>query len=235
MRGLSVAARIVLAVAGAAGTVFFAFCAWALYGPFPDVAMAAAGAALISLAVCLWAAIRRKPSPEQEPSPVSSDAGSDPPPQEAAPVSIPDGPRFSGTFAHVSGLGIPAGAKCRISYWDSALHISALNHDFTLPHEKVRSASLLTRKEVQRQYVSSAGGAVAGAMLLGPLGAAVGGGVRRRSVRSRDRFLIFGYDGGQPNETRFLVFHLTQWGDRGHRFVSAYKKRLDGAVTQIDL
>ena len=234
------ALRILLAAAGFAGAAFFAFCAWALWEPFPDVAIAAAGAAALCLAGSAAALLagRGKPKAPDAPASVHAPAGQPPSPSPAAPAENPPEkkakPLFSGTFLAVSGLDLPVGTRCRLAYEEDCLRVTALGHDFTLAHEKVRAAQILTQKDMQRQYVSSAGAAVAGGMLLCPLGAAVGGAVRRRTVRRRDRFLVLGYgDAGGP--TRFLIFQITQWGSRGREFVSAYKKRLGGAVTHVEL
>lgn len=46
---------------------------------------------------------------------------------------------------------------------------------FSLPVEKLIDVSVMTNREIQKQYVSSVGGAVAGAMLFGSVGAILGG------------------------------------------------------------
>lgn len=231
--------RILLAAAGLAGAAFFGFCAWALWGPFRSVAVAALLAAVLCLAGGVAALLAGRKDPKAQ-GPFAASAYELGGPDNAAPdrtVPTPEthtGPRFSGTFLAVSGLDLPEGTRCRLAYEDSCLRVTALDHDFTLAHEKVRTAAILTHKDIRRQYVSSAGGAVAGAMLLGPLGAAMGGAVHARTVRRRDRFLVFGYgDPGEP--TRFLVFQVTQWGSRGREFVAAYKKRSGGSVTHVEL
>ena len=165
--------RILLAAAGLAGAAFFGFCAWALWGPFRSVAVAALLAAVLCLAGGVAALLAGRKDPKAQ-GPFAASAYELGGPDNAAPdrtVPAPEtrtGPRFSGTFLAVSGLDLPEGTRCRLAYEDSCLRVTALDHDFTLAHEKVRTAAILTHKDIRRQYVSSAGGAVAGAMLLGP-------------------------------------------------------------------
>ena len=228
------ALRAVLAAAGFAGTVFFAFCAWALWGAYLPVAIAAGAAGALCLGGAVWLILAGRPPREgQVSAPAASPEGEPERPARPAPSPAPAA-LCSGTFLHVSGLDLPEGVKCALRYEPDRLRVSAMGHDFTLAHEKVRAAGVLTCKDVQRQYVSSAGGAVAGAMLLGPLGAALGGGVHRKNIRTRERLLVFAY-GGADEPPRYLIFRTTQWGSRGREFASAHKKRLPGAVTQVEL
>lgn len=143
-------------------------------------------------------------------------------------------PLFSGSFYHMSGLNLPPETKCKVSYWPDRLSFSAMNHTFSLDHSKVRAVTKTTRKDIQRQYVSSAGGAIAGAALFGPLGAIIGGSAKQKTVRDYSHYLIFAY-GNPGEETKYIILSLTDWGSDGKKFVAAYKQQLKGTDTQIYL
>ncbi len=145
-----------------------------------------------------------------------------------------DKPFFSGHFYHMSGLNFPPETKCKVSYWSDHLSFSAMNQTFALAHSKVRSVTKTTKKAIQQQYVSSIGGAVAGAALFGPLGAIIGGSAKQKTVRNYSRYLIFAY-GDPGKDTKYIILSLTDWGSDGRKFISAYKKQLRGTGTQIDL
>ena len=141
----------------------------------------------------------------------------------------------TGSFVHVSGLDLPAEVKCKLAYHAAYLSVSAMNQVFTLPNDRICSVSVSTQRKLQRQYVSSAGGAVLGAALLGPMGALLGGGARKRSIRSSTRYLIFAYRAEGSEQMKYLIFRVTKWGGLAHSFVAAYKKQTRRAKTQVRL
>lgn len=145
-----------------------------------------------------------------------------------------DRPLFSGRFFHVAGLDLPPDVKCKVAYWPDRLTFSAMNQEFSLDHRKVISVAKTTQKQLRRQYVSSAGGAVAGAALFGPVGALIGGSARQKTIRDYTRYLIFAY-GGPSEDTKYIVLRLTEWGSDGRAFVSAYKRHLKGSRTHVQL
>lgn len=145
-----------------------------------------------------------------------------------------DRPLFSGRFYHEAGLDLPPDVKCTVTYRPDRLTFSAMNQEFSLDHRKVRSVAKTTRKQLQRQYVSSAGGAIAGAALFGPVGAILGGSARQRTVRDYTRYLIFAY-GGAGEDTKYIILRLTDWGSDGRAFVRAYRRQLKGTRTHTDL
>ena len=62
---------------------------------------------------------------------------------------------------------------------------------YELSKDKVTDIAVKTDVEIQQQYVSSAGGALAGGMLFGPLGAIVAG--RTEAKRSRAGAELFDF------------------------------------------
>ncbi len=118
----------------------------------------------------------------------------------------------------MGGLGLPEGTQCTISLYPDQLLISALGQDFHIPAGKVIDASLNTAKEIQKQYVSSLGGAIAGALLLGPIGAVLGGSASQRTIKKNTNMMIFTYltDTG----TNYIIF------DAGKATVPARKLSL---------
>ena len=116
-------------------------------------------------------------------------------------------PVVTARFPLVSGLELPADVPCTLCYYTDRLTVDAAGQLYTLPRERILGAAMSTVKDVQRQYVSSAGGAVAGGILFGPLGAMLGGMVKEKRIRTSTRLLLLTYapaDGGKP---RALVFN----------------------------
>ena len=106
-------------------------------------------------------------------------------------------PYIRGKFNMAGGLDIPAGVPCNVEFYDDHIGIVALGREYKLPHRKIQNVSISTIKELQKQYVSSAGGAILGAAIAGPLGALIGGGAKQKTIRSNKHLLIFAYT---PNE-----------------------------------
>lgn len=106
----------------------------------------------------------------------------------------------------VGGIeSLPPGYKCEIIYNESGMWIRGGGQEFFLDAAKMVDVSVMTQKEIQKQYVSSIGGAVAGAMLLGPFGAVLGGMATQKKVQSKKKYLVITYISG---ETKYIVFDL---------------------------
>lgn len=111
------------------------------------------------------------------------------------------------TFIHVNGLPIAEGAKCSVySYPDRYDFVSGTMR-FSLAKSKVTDMCTRTEREIYQQYVSSAGGAVGGALLFGPLGALIGGRVKKKTDVKTRKYLIITYmtDG----EVKYVGFDTT--------------------------
>lgn len=109
----------------------------------------------------------------------SADISSEP--SDISPIA-PEDPRAyttsrknSGKFQLLSGLNMPTGTTCKVVAAGDKLVISALKQEYTLPNRKIISVDIQTMKDFQKQYVPSIGGAIAGGVLLGQLGAILGG------------------------------------------------------------
>ena len=109
---------------------------------------------------------------------------------------------------HITGLNIPEDTYCVIYVCEDKYEFLANNITFNLSLEKITDVSLKTSTEIQQQYVSSIGGAVGGAMLFGPLGAAIGGRSKVKEIKNFEKFLIFTYL--DNNETKYITFSIPQ-------------------------
>ena len=119
-----------------------------------------------------------------------------------------DKPLFSARFRHETGLPLAAGVECAVACYPDHLAITAMNQRFILTHEKVRGASVLVEKEVQRQYVPR---------LIG---------TRRKTVRTFTRRLVISYGDGPDSPGKSIVFLLGEWNvDKAKRIAAFYKDR----------
>lgn len=125
-------------------------------------------------------------------------------------------------FAIVSGLNLPAGIRCSVQLMGDHLSIRAQNQEFTLSNGKIVSVMVHTAKEVQQQYVSSVGGAVAGLAILGPLGAILGGAATKKTITNKTPLLIFAYQ-NNGEDVQYLIFNAESSPWDARRFVKAYR------------
>ena len=111
------------------------------------------------------------------------------------------------TFRHVNGLPIAEGAACSVySYPDRYDFVSGTMR-FSLAKSKVTDVCARTEKEIYQQYVSSAGGAVGGALLFGPLGALIGGRIKKKTDVKTRTYLIITYM--TEGEVKYVGFDTT--------------------------
>lgn len=105
---------------------------------------------------------------------------------------------------HVTGLPIAEGTQCTVSYLSDKIEIKQGANTFALDLSKVTDITTTTDTEIQKNYVSSAGGAVGGALLFGPLGAIVGGRTKEKKTTTVTHYLIITYN--TDNEVKYISF-----------------------------
>ena len=124
------------------------------------------------------------------------------------------------TMPHVTGLPIPDGAVCTVYVCPDRYIFDRDGSQFNLTFEKVTDVVCKTETEIQNNYVSSIGGAVAGAALFGALGAIVGGRAKKKTDKIIHKYLIFAYV--KDEKTDFITFDCTD-SLKTEVFVSAFK------------
>lgn len=142
---------------------------------------------------------------------------------------------FLGVFTFTGGLNLPPSVKCKVHCLRSRVVIEANGQEFSLPVEKIVDVSVMSTTEIQKQYVSNVGGAIAGGMLLGPLGAILGGGVRQMAIRKRSKFLIFTYMDTDIDETKYIAFDVTKKMSQAQKFKNKFRSLKRYENVQIDL
>lgn len=122
---------------------------------------------------------------------------------------------------------------CKLTCLRSRIIIQANGQEFNLQTDKLIDVSIMTNTEIQKQYVSSAGGAVAGAMLLGPIGAILGGSASKRSIKTNTKYLIFTYLADV--QTKYILFDVTKKTPQAKRLVKQFSYLKNKDTVKIDL
>ena len=157
------------------------------------------------------------------------------PAEPADPRSYTTARQRFGKYELLSGLNMPTGTTCKVVAAGDKLVISALKQEYTLPNRKIIGVDIQTIKDFQKQYVSSVGGAVAGGVLLGPLGAILGGMAKQKIVKNTTPLLIVTYE-KEPGDIQYIVFKLPPNGSYfANGLVSAYKRPTKNIKTSIEL
>lgn len=125
---------------------------------------------------------------------------------------------------HISGLPLHEGIECRVIFKDDGIIIKAENggsQQFRLAYNKIVDFQIPCKKIVQNTMVSSAGGAVAGAMLLGAPGAMIGGRTKRQEIVKFEYSFIVTYK--KDNALADLHFQLNSGNLNVVKLVKQYK------------
>lgn len=142
---------------------------------------------------------------------------------------------FMGTFPILAGLHLPETAKCNVYCLRNRIVIEALRQEYSLPVNRIVDVSTMSKTQIQKQYVSNAGGAVAGGMMFGPLGALLGGGVSQRTIRNTSKFLIFTYKDTDGENMKYIIFDATKGMSKALDFVNAFNGLKRRENIKIDL
>ena len=112
---------------------------------------------------------------------------------------------------YVSGLNAPENVPCTLTDKLDKFDFEILGVVYGLEKEKIVDLSIVKDTDIQKQYVSSVGGAAMGALLAGPIGAAIGGRAKKKTITNRTDFLVFTYT---AETVKYIVLKLTPHSDR---------------------
>lgn len=110
------------------------------------------------------------------------------------------------TVKHFTGLPIAEGINCIVRHGPNEFTFVSGGNTFNLPNSKITDICIKTESEIQKQYVSSIGGAVGGAVLFGPIGAMIGGRAKEKRTREFTNYLIFTYL--KDNQLAYICFEI---------------------------
>lgn len=134
---------------------------------------------------------------------------------------------------HTAGLPIPERTLCQLYSYPDRIEINANGTQFTLMKSKITNVSMTTDVEIQKQYVSSAAGAVGGAMLFGAVGALIGGRVKEKKINDVRTYLIFTYE--KNNSVDYIAFDATASFFPAKKFVDEFKASNSGLPKAVEL
>ncbi len=109
------------------------------------------------------------------------------------------------TLSHVNGLPLAENLPCEILSYPDRIEFNAGTTNIKLAREKITDMCLKFDTEIQNQAVSSIGGAIAGGVMFGPLGAIIGGRVKNKQHKTTTQYLIITYTGEQ-GELKYVGF-----------------------------
>jgi len=134
---------------------------------------------------------------------------------------------------HTAGLPIAENVLCKIYSLPDRIEIKGGGTQFTLSKSKLTDVSIITDKEIQKQVVSSVGGAVAGGLLFGPVGAIIGGRAKTRTATHVRYYLIFSYE--KDGSVDYITFEATQSLSKASKFAREFHTGGSGTGKKIEL
>lgn len=105
---------------------------------------------------------------------------------------------------HVNGLPIAENTLCEVFSYPDRIEFKAGTTNIQLQKEKITDMCIKTDVDIQNQAVSSVGGAVAGVVMFGALGAVIGGRTKIKKVKTVTNYLIITYR--SDSELKYIGF-----------------------------
>ena len=88
--------------------------------------------------------------------------------------------------------------------------------------------------EIQNQAVSSVGGAIAGGVMFGTLGAIIGGRAKTKKVKNTTQYLIITY-AGEQGELKYIGFDIKNNPPSAAKLVKEFRELNTKSGVQIEL
>ena len=136
-------------------------------------------------------------------------------------------------FHHLAGLPIPEDTICQVYSTPRGIEIVAKGQQFNLAKDKIIDITIKTDTEIQKQVVSSAGGAIGGAMLFGAVGALIGGRPKTKTTRKISNYLILTYQKDATSD--YIGFDVSKQKGSAQQFVREFNQSGNKQLFQTDL
>lgn len=136
------------------------------------------------------------------------------------------------SLKHFTGLPIPENSPCTFQVYKDCYKTFCNGAEFKLDRTKVTDICLKTDVEIQKQSVSSIGGAIGGAMLFGPVGAMIGGRAKNKEIRTATTYLIVSYM--KDDEMKYIAFEIPYLYGGIDKIIKDFKENKVG-TTSIEL
>lgn len=128
---------------------------------------------------------------------------------------------FWGKYKLASGLNLPEGIPCYVYCLKRSIVVEAASQEFRLPTDRIVTALVMTKTQIQHQYVSSIGGTIAGAMMLGTVGAALGGMAKKKTIKNNTKYLVVAYQGQE--DIHYMIFDVTSKVSSAKKFQKRFQ------------
>lgn len=135
---------------------------------------------------------------------------------------------------HVNGLPLTENAFCEILSYPDNITFRYGTTEINLARNKITDMCVKTDTEIQKQAVSSVGGAVAGAVMFGALGAMIGGRAKTKKIKTTTHYLIITYLNNQE-EISYIGFDATKNILAANKLVNEFRKLNTTSGIRIDL
>ena len=136
---------------------------------------------------------------------------------------------------HISGLPLIQGVNCSLTFEEDNITIKTHEKNstqFRLAYDKIVNLQAQSSTSLDSALVSSAGGAVGGAMLFGAPGAIIGGRVKQKDIRTVKYFFVVTYK--KDDALEYINFIIYEYS-RANKLIEKYRPFIAGGSTVIDL
>lgn len=137
-------------------------------------------------------------------------------------------------FHHVNGLPLAENLLCEVFLYPDRIEFKAGTTNIKLAREKITDMCLKFDTEIQNQAVSSIGGAIAGGVMFGTLGAIIGGRAKNKKVKTTTQYLIITYTGEQ-GELKYIGFDIKNNPPSAAKLVKEFRELNTNSGVQIEL
>ena len=127
---------------------------------------------------------------------------------------------------HIYGLPVAEDVDCKVTLSDDKITFLSGGVNFELEKNQITDIMLKTDAEIQEQYVSSVGGAAAGFLVLGPVGAIIGGRAKKKTVKNEiHKYLIITYKSNGSDEIKYICLDINNCISAANYILSEYRNR----------
>jgi len=138
------------------------------------------------------------------------------------------------TLNHINGLPLAENLLCEVFSYPDRIEFKAGTTSIKLAREKITDMCLKFDTEIQNQMVSSIGGAIAGGVMFGTLGAIIGGRAKNKKVKTTTQYLIITYTEKQA-ELKYIGFDTKNNPSFATKLVKEFHELNRNSGVQIEL